>query len=133
MKLKPVYLYSAIAGTFCLLFFAFGYFDTELAAERQLFGCALIIAGMAIVLSAMQRLRDDWGRLKPVHSVDLAFLQIAAGAGVLVFACVMGGRLDASIALLRDPAPQIRQATDQTQASGTSSTGTTGTARASSR
>lgn len=105
MKLKPVYLYPAVAVLFGLLYFAFGYLDADLAAERCWFGCALIIIGLSIALPAVRRLLDDWPRLKPEHSVDLAFLQVTLGVVVLAFACVMGGRLDASIARLRDPTP----------------------------
>lgn len=122
MKLKPAYFYSALVAVFAVLYFAFGYLDADLAVERRWFGCALIISGMGIVLPALRRLADDWSRLKPEHSVDLAFLQVSLGVGVLVCACVMGGRLDASIARLRDPTPNWLASPDR-PSSGSASDG----------
>jgi hypothetical protein len=106
-KLKPVFQWSGLAIVFAVLVIAFGYLDTELAEERRWFGCALILAGMAMVVSAALRLASDWPRLKPLHNTDLAFVQVGAGLAILTIAALLGGRTDAVFAPLVNPTPQI--------------------------
>jgi hypothetical protein len=106
-KIKPVFWWCGLTAVFALLAVAFGYLDTELAEERRWFGCALILAGMAVVVSAGLRLASDWPRLKPLHDTDVAFLQIGAGLAILTLAALLGGRPYALFAPLIDPTPQI--------------------------
>jgi Kef-type K+ transport system membrane component KefB len=113
MKLKPAYLYLAVVAFFAVLFVAFGYLDDDLPVERRFYGSALIIVGMTIALPAMKRLKEDWSRLKPLHSVDLAFLQVTAGIAVLTVACLLGGKAQKAFAPLFNPTPIPVQAPDQ--------------------
>jgi MFS family permease len=89
-------LWSAwLLVAFGLFAAAFGYFDDQLDDVRRYFGCALILAGIGIVVPALLRLIDDWPRLKPVHNVDRAFAQVMLGLIVLSLAGVLGGRPEA--------------------------------------
>ena len=88
---------SALWSTWLLMAFglfaaAFGYFDDQLDDVRRYFGCALILAGIGIVVPALLRLIDDWPRLKPVHNVDRAFAQVMLGLMILSLAGALGGR-----------------------------------------
>lgn len=111
--MKPVYSYSALISVFALLVYAFGYFDADLPDERRYAGCAVIIIGISIALPALERLAADWSRLKPQHSVDLAFVQIMLGIVVLGVACVIGGRPLSTFRTLAQPTPQLLAAPDR--------------------
>ena len=103
---KKVLLIFGLLLAFAVMVIAFGYLDDELDPTRRIAGCVLIAVGIAIAIPAMARLREDWPRLKPVHNVDLAFVQIMVAAGVLWFAWAMGGRAPAFIEPLINPVPK---------------------------
>src|SRR2546430_1553070 len=87
-----------IVGPLALIvLFAFfaGYFDPELTEDRRLYGCSMIIAGIALALPAVIRVADDWPRMKPQHNVDLAFIQIGGAVVILTVALLLGGRFGA--------------------------------------
>lgn len=111
--MKPVYSYSILVAVFGLLVYTFGYFDADLPDERRYAGCAVIIIGISIALPALERLAADWSRLKPEHSVDLAFLQIMLSAAVLSIACLMGGRSLSAFRSFTAPTPQLLAAPDR--------------------
>lgn len=93
----------AAAAIFGLLVFAFGYFDEELSDERRWGGLALIVASLAIAWPALQRLIEDWPRLKPQYNVDATFALLGLSLAMLVIACMMGGRFAAKFAPLSNP------------------------------
>lgn len=114
--LRIVVWLGALLAVFGLLAFVFGYFDGELAVDRRLYGCALIVGGMIIVLPAAARLAEDWPRLRPEHSVDAAFFQIGVGIVVLTAACFLGGRFAAWVRPMVDPEPKWSSPAAQAEA-----------------
>jgi uncharacterized membrane protein len=116
--MKRVFWSAGLVATFAVLVVAFGYLDAALAEERRWLGCLLIVAGLAIAVPAILRLIEDWPRLKPEHSVDLAFVQIALAVAVLSLACVLGGRPEAFLLPLFKPTPQSLAAPDAGGAAG---------------
>jgi hypothetical protein len=98
--------------------FAFGYLDENLDDLRRVVGLFVLVGGIATVVHAALRLAEDWPRLKPVHDIDLAFVQIAAGIGVLMLACVLGGRPGAYFRPFLEPTPQVQKVSDTPPAAG---------------
>ena len=98
--------------------FGFGYLDENLDDLRRFLGLVVLVGGIAIVVHAALRLAEDWPRLKPVHDVDLAFVQVVAGIGVLALAFVLGGRPGAYFRPLLEPTPQVQKVSDTPPAAG---------------
>lgn len=105
--MKTVFGFLAAVGAFGVFAFAFGYFDADLADDRRWFGYALIVAAMITAWPAVLRLAEDWPRLKPQHSVELAFLQIGLGLFVLTAAGMLGGRFGAFLEPMVRPTPKL--------------------------
>ena len=83
-----------------------GYFDPELTDERRLFGFSLIVGALTLAWPAVIRMAADWPRMKPLHNVDLAFIQIGLALGILVVAFLLGGRFGAFVSPLVEKPPQ---------------------------
>lgn len=98
--------FLALVAVVAMLAFLFGYFDPDLADDRRWIGWGLIILGVATACPAMGRLAEDWPKLKPEHSVDLAFGQVSLGVLILTVACLFGGRFGTFINPLVEPTPK---------------------------
>lgn len=50
----------------------------------------LVVGGLVLLVINGRKLISDWPRPKPVHNVDLAWIQVYLGLGLLVVAWVIG-------------------------------------------
>ncbi|PTY07147.1 hypothetical protein DB347_07490 [Opitutaceae bacterium EW11] len=90
----------------------FGYWREELGPGAWFWGMVSLFAGIVLVLTAALRLISDWRRMKPEHSVDLAFLQIFSGVACLSLACYLGGGPSRFLAPLWEKTPSSQTAPD---------------------